>query len=457
MPDKTPGSEVTEEILKEIKSLGDNTEKNYAELNKSVHIIQDDVKRNEEGLKAIDTSKISKLAEDITLRQEALDKTNQENEAKLNTRFDKLEVFLKKMPTGDVGTGNISDLEKESIELQKCIMVAKGHMVNIHTEKAIVPNIEALKEHNEAANAFLRVGKENMGPDQVRALLAGSDADGGITVPQAMSSRIITRLFESDPIRSLAASERITSDSLDVMIDAEDTGAEWQSETIITTNQDTPTFKKLNIPVHELATRPLATQRLLEDSGMNIEQWLANKVADRFGRTESAAFVSGDGTGKPKGFLSYDSGAGFGKIEQVNMRAAAAITADGFSEIKYSLIEQYLNRGTWLMNRSTVLAALLLKDGTGQYIWRRGLSDKEPSTILGLPMRMSTSMPTIAANSLSVVLADFKEAYMIVDRLGITIQRDPFTKKPFIEFYTRKRVGGGATNTLAMKIGKIAV
>jgi len=457
MPDKTPGSEVTEEILKEIKSLGDNTEKNYAELNKSVHIIQDDVKRNEEGLKAIDTSKISKLAEDITLRQEALDKTNQENEAKLNTRFDKLEVFLKKMPTGDVGTGNISDLEKESIELQKCIMVAKGHMVNIHTEKAIVPNIEALKEHNEAANAFLRVGKENMGPDQVRALLAGSDADGGITVPQAMSSRIITRLFESDPIRSLAASERITSDSLDVMIDAEDTGAEWQSETIITTNQDTPTFKKLNIPVHELATRPLATQRLLEDSGMNIEQWLANKVADRFGRTESAAFVSGDGTGKPRGFLSYDSGTGFGEIEQVNMGAAAAITADGFSEIKYSLIEQYLNRGTWLMNRSTVLAALLLKDGTGQYIWRRGLSDKEPSTILGLPMRMSTSMPTIAANSLSVVLADFKEAYMIVDRLGITIQRDPFTKKPFIEFYTRKRVGGGATNTLAMKIGKIAV
>ena len=457
MPDKTPGSEVTEEILKEIKSLGDNTEKNYAELNKSVHIIQDDVKRNEEGLKAIDTSKISKLAEDITLRQEALDKTNQENEAKLNTRFDKLEVFLKKMPTGDVGTGNISDLEKESIELQKCIMVAKGHMVNIHTEKAIVPNIEALKEHNEAANAFLRVGKENMGPDQVRALLAGSDADGGITVPQAMSSRIITRLFESDPIRSLAASERITSDSLDVMIDAEDTGAEWQSETIITTNQDTPTFKKLNIPVHELATRPLATQRLLEDSGMNIEQWLANKVADRFGRTESAAFVSGDGTGKPRGFLSYDSGTGFGEIEQINMGAAAAITADGFSEIKYSLIEQYLNRGTWLMNRSTVLAALLLKDGTGQYIWRRGLSDKEPSTILGLPMRMSTSMPTIAANSLSVVLADFKEAYMIVDRLGITIQRDPFTKKPFIEFYTRKRVGGGATNTLAMKIGKIAV
>jgi len=457
MPENTPGSEVTEEILKEIKDLGSNTEKNYEELSKSVHTIQDDVKRNEEGLKNIDTSKMAKLAEDITLRQEALDKVNQENEVKLNSRFDKLEVFLKKMPTSLAGSESKSDLEKESIELQKCIMVAKGHTVNIHTAKSLVPDIEALKAHNEAANAFLRVGKDNMNPDQQRALLAGSDADGGITVPQAMSSRILTRLFETDPIRDLAASEKITSDSLDMMIDAEEAGAEWQSETIITTNEDTPVFKKLNIPVHELATRPLATQRLLEDSGINIERWLANKIADRFGRTEAAAFVSGNGTGKPRGFLTYDNGTDFGEVEQVNMGAAAAITADGFAEIKYSLIEQYLNRGTWLMNRSTVLATLLLKDGTGNYIWRRGLSDKEPSTILGLPMRMSTSMPTIAANSLSVALADWKESYMIVDRLGITIQRDPFTKKPFIEFYTRKRVGGSVTNSLAIKLGKIAV
>jgi HK97 family phage major capsid protein len=141
------------------------------------------------------------------------------------------------------------------------------------------------------------------------------------------------------------------------------------------------------------------------------------------------------------------------------MGHATALVADGFYDVKYSLIEQYLERGTWVMARGTLAAALLLKDGTGNYLWnpnyREDREDKH-STLLGLPVRMSTTMPAVAAGALSVALADWKEAYTIVDRLGITIQRDPFTVKPMVEFYTRKRVGGDITNFQSIKIGVVA-
>jgi HK97 family phage major capsid protein len=139
------------------------------------------------------------------------------------------------------------------------------------------------------------------------------------------------------------------------------------------------------------------------------------------------------------------------------MQAAAALTADGFIALKYSLVEDYLNRGTFVMNRTTVRDAMYLKDGEGRYIWKPGFQDDSQSSILGLNVRMATSMPAVAAGALAVALADWREAYMVVDRLGITIQRDPFTQKPMIEFYTRKRVGGDVVNYQAIKLGNIAV
>ena len=109
------------------------------------------------------------------------------------------------------------------------------------------------------------------------------------------------------------------------------------------------------------------------------------------------------------------------------------------------------------MNRSTVQAAMKLKDGEGRYIWSPGLATEQTSTILNLPVRMSTTMPAVAANALSVALADWSDAYLIVDRLGISVQRDPYTAKPFVEFYTRKRVGGDVVNFRSIKVGIVAV
>ena len=181
------------------------------------------------------------------------------------------------------------------------------------------------------------------------------------------------------------------------------------------------------------------------------------KVANKFGRDEAAAFVSGDGVGKPTGFTNYNNGTSFGTIERIASGAAGSITADGLYELKFSLIEQYLTRGTFLMNRLTLRDVLKLKDTAGDYLYNPGLKEGDFSTILGLPVRMSTTMPVAVAGALSIAIADWREAYQIVDRLGVSVQRDPYTAKPFVEFYTRKRVGGDVTNFSAIKLQVISV
>ena len=269
-------------------------------------------------------------------------------------------------------------------------------------------------------------------------------------------------MYESDHVRQLASVESITTDAIEWAVDYDEAGWGWEAETVAGPETDTPQIFQTRIPVHVMYAKPRVSQTLLEDSAINIESWLADHIARRFNRGEGAAFVSGDGVGKPRGFLTYSDYAVAGvdewaKLEQQNMGAAAALTADGFINVLYRLVEQYLTRATWLMNRLTVAATMQLKDGQGNYIWKPGLAEGRYSTILGQDVRMSTTMPIIAAGALAIAIADWREAYMVVDRLGITVQRDPYTKKPMIEFYSRKRVGGDVINFQAIKLGVIAV
>ena len=463
MSENVISQEVFDQVTAQIKSFGDDTKKQYDELRRSFEGMKGAVDNLSD--EAVQKDMVKKYTEDIITRQEALDKTIEENSKATTDRIDQLEVVLNRP-----GKGGYSEEEKGIIEL------ARKHAVNCLTvtssdSKGVTPDMmdridetitaEGFSAYKRAFNGFLRKwgGSHQFIPDpeHVKALSVGVDPDGGYTVTPEMSSMIIERLYESDPVRQLASVESITTGAIEWLVDWDDVGSGWEAETETGSETDTSQLFKKRIPVHVMYAKPQATQTLLEDSGINVEAWLARKVADRFMRREGNAFVSGDGVGKPRGFLTYDSGTSFGQVEQTNMGAAAAITADGLFDVKFSLKEMFLNRGTWLMNRLTVAEILQLKDGTGAYIWRPGLTEKEPATILGLPYKMATSMPTIAANALSVALADWKEAYMVVDRLGITVQRDPYTVKPFIEFYTRKRVGGDVINYDAIKIGKIAV
>jgi HK97 family phage major capsid protein len=462
---KEPFEEIAEQVAEDVKKLGDNIEAvqdelkaNYEELKKLVDEGSDDVLAKE---------RIEKLSTDIATRQDEVDKIfaeskteREELEKKIHERIDAVEVAMQRPVMGDADANDDKVKAAKEFMIHKLSRSAGSTGVKYQSIKDAEVNIEEYETYKKAFESYLRTPDDKfLSAEESKALIVGSDPDGGYLVTPEMGNKIITKLFESSPIRQLAATESISTDAIEWLVDYDEAGAEWEEETIATTNADTPTWNKKRITVHPLATRPKISQQMIEDSSINIESWLSGKVGDKMARTEATAFVNGSGVGRPRGFLTYNDGTDtWGQIDQINMGEAATLTADGFVSVKYGLIEQYLNRGTWLMNRSTVQAAMKLKDGNGQYIWKPSMIADDPSSnILGLPVRMGTDMPAVAANALSVALADWKEAYMIVDRIGVSVQRDPYTAKPLVEFYFRKRVGGDVTNYQAIVIGKVAV
>lgn len=307
------------------------------------------------------------------------------------------------------------------------------------------------KAYKEAFASYLRKGETGI---DTKALSVGSDPDGGYTVTPFMSNQITKVINESSPIRALASVQTISTDSLEFLEDVQTLTSGWTGETTTVAETATPQIGKRNIPVHEMYAQPKATQKLLDDSAINIEQWLADKFSESFALREATAFVSGDGVGKPRGILTYAAGTSWGQVQQINSGSASAITADGLIKLFYAVKEGYLAGSTFLMNRATVQAARLLKDTTNQYIWQPGLQAGTPDLILGKPVAMAADMPTEASNALAVAFGNFRNAYQIVDRNGIRVLRDPYTEKPFVKFYATKRVGGDVANFEAIKLLK---
>ena len=326
--------------------------------------------------------------------------------------------------------------------------------------REVAPGYKSEGYSSEYKNAFCNYLRKGMDAGleglQTKALSVGSDPDGGYLVTPTMSSRIASIVFESSPIRQIATVETISSDALDLIDDHDQAAAGWTIETGAVSDTNTPQVAKRTIPVHELYAQPKATQKLVDDSAIDIESWVATKVADIFARKEATAFVTGNGVGQPRGILTYAAGTSWGQIEQVTSGTSGTITADGLIKVYYALKDAYARRATFLMNRASVMAVRLLKDSTNQYIWQPGLAAGAPDTLMGVPVMMAADMPVAAANSLSVAVGDFASAYTVVDRIGIRTLRDPFTDKPFVKFYTTKRVGGDVVNYEAIKLLKLA-
>jgi HK97 family phage major capsid protein len=456
----TSQPEVMKAVQEEILKMGNNTKAISETLQKSVKELRDLVNKTDSKIDALDREKLSKLAEDITVRQEKMDEA-------LTERMDNIEVSVKRMLAAGGGRSMMSEFEQKEFELARAF---KTHQLIAHRAlpKTGIPDeqvsTEDYRNYQKAMGVYLRIDEKNIPighPEEFKYLTTGSDPDGGILVTPVMSNRIVERIWEMDPIRQLAAVEAIGTDALEMLEDLGQFGVDWEGETVSTTISGSSQFNKKRIPVHIQSARPYATQAMIDDASINLEEWIAKKVSDKFGRAEAAAFVSGNGINKPRGFLTYpdytsgtkgDGGVALGQIEQRGSGATTTITTDGLISLKYSLVEDLLTRGTWLFNRLTIAVLMQLKDGDGQYIWRPGITEGQPSTLLGLPLRMSTSMPTVAAGALAGALGDWREAYQIVDRQGITVQRDPYTKKPFVEFYTRRRVGGDVVNFQAIKL-----
>lgn len=361
---------------------------------------------------------------------------------------------IEKRASADVLTVN----HLESIN--KALDEQKDRLNKLETSAPALGSSEEKGEKAEYKNIFVNYLRKGIEPSiaEMKALSVGSDPDGGYLVTPQMSSRIVKKVFETSPMRQLASVETISTDSLEFIVDNDEAASSWTSEQGSVSTTDTPTIDKKAIYVHEQYAKPKATQKLLDDASLDVESWLAEKVADVMARTENTAFISGNGVGKPRGILTYTAGTTWGTIEQISSTSSTAGTldSDDFISLLYGLKEVYAANASFVMNRSTVKSARQLKENTNnQYIWAPGLSASEPDSILGRPVYQFSDMPALGTNSLSVACADFARAYQIVDRTGIRVLRDPYSSKPFVEFYTTKRVGGDVVNFEAIKLLKM--
>jgi HK97 family phage major capsid protein len=319
----------------------------------------------------------------------------------------------------------------------------------------------------ERKAAFDRYVRKGDGLDiEVKAMSEGSNPDGGYTVPLEIERTIDRVLSQASPIRAIASVRAIGGATYRKPITTAGAACGWVGESGSISQTGTPTLAALDFPAMELYAMPAATQALLDDSQVDIEQWLADEVQIVFAEQEGAAFIAGDGSAKPKGFLAYtnvaDASWSWGNIGYVASGADGAFVdddaapADALLNLAYAPKQAYRANGRWVMNRKTESAVRKFKDTSGNYIWQPGAAAGQPATIFGYPVTEAEDMPDIASNSYSIAFGDFARGYLIVDRVGIRVLRDPYSAKPYVLFYTTKRVGGGVQNFEAIKLMKFS-
>jgi len=325
------------------------------------------------------------------------------------------------------------------------------------------------QDEAEYKNAFMRYVTKGIEPERAsfKAMSASVDDHGGYMLPSELSSRVIARQNDTTPMRQLATVMSVASDAVEMLLDATSAEAQWVSETGTRVDTDEGSIGRIRIPAQELYAQPKATQKLLDDAALNVEEWLVSRVADSFARKENAAFVGGDGVNQPRGFLSYttaatgDDSRAWGVLEHVATGADGAFASSNGADVLIDLMNKlkaaYLPKAAWLMPRSVVDVIRKFKEsGTGAYLWQPSLAVGTPATLLGYPVMLADDMPAIASGSLSATFGNFAEGYTIVDRVGMQTLRDPYTAAPFVKFRCSKRVGGDVVNFDAIKALKFA-
>lgn len=317
-------------------------------------------------------------------------------------------------------------------------------------------------------NAYFRRGENEGEVKQYNATATrGSNPDGGYLVTNEMEKEVDRVLGTISAVRGIARVISIGAAAYQKLVNQGGTSSGWVGENDARPATNTPQLSKLEFPAMELYANPFASQTLLDDAQMDIAAWLADEVSIEFAEEEGAAFVTGNGVAKPRGLLSYDFIANaswsWGKVGYVASGKASTFdtdTGNNGTEKLVSLIhalkQGYRNNARFMMNTGTLETVRKFKDANANYVWQPSVQVGTPSTLLGYQVTDDDNMPNVGAGEYPVLFGDFARAYLIVDRQGIRVLRDPYTNKPYVGFYTTKRVGGGIQNFQAVKALKIA-
>ena len=289
------------------------------------------------------------------------------------------------------------------------------------------------------------------------ALSEGSSANGGYTTPVEWDRTITDKLKLVSPMRQEAQIQNISTIGFSKVFNDRSVGSGWVGEVAARPATTTPTLSSLTWPVGEIYANAAASQDLLDDSLIDIAQWLTGEIEYEFARQEGIAFLSGDGVNKPVGLLTYVTGGTnalthpFGAITSTPSGAVGGYTTDAIVSLIYSLPAMFQQNAKFYANRLSMAALMKLKNGQGNYIWQPAFQAGQPSTLMGAPIVDMPDMPAVASLNAALLYGDMQRTYLIVDRMGTRVLRDPYTNKPYVQFYTTKRVGGAVQNPEAMK------
>jgi HK97 family phage major capsid protein len=309
-------------------------------------------------------------------------------------------------------------------------------------------------------DGYLRRGVEA----EVKSVTGTVPGDGGYAVPQEIDRVIARELTGISPIRRIAQVVQTGSAGYRKLVTTGGTGSGWVSETAGRAETDTPSFEEIAPPGGELYANPAASQAMLDDAAFDLEAWLASEIAMEFARAEGAAFVNGNGTDKPQGFLTApkstaaDGARPFGTLQYVGTANATGLGAEielVLIDLVHSLKAGYRQGASWVMNSATLAEIRKLKTDDGAFLWQPGLAEGQPNRLLGYPVVEAEDMPDVAGNAFPIAFGNFKAGYLIAERRATTILRDPFTHKPFVHFYATRRVGGQVLDGAAIKLLKI--
>jgi HK97 family phage major capsid protein len=330
------------------------------------------------------------------------------------------------------------------------------------------PVLSGSKAGGNAALAAFVDGYVRRGAEvELKAFAGNVPGDGGYAVPREIDAAIDTTLKAISPIRTIANVVKVGTAGYRKLVTQNGVASGWASETGARPTTGTPLFNEVVPSFGDLYANPSATQAMLDDAQFDVEGWLSGEIATEFAKAEGSAFVSGDGVNKPRGFLTGtpvatgDASRAFGTLQYVPSGAATDFIStnpqDRLLDLVHALRAPYRQGAVWVMNSATLAKIRKFKDSTGAFIWQPSLVVGQPNTLLGYPVVESEDMPDVAANALSIAFGNFTAGYLIAERAETAILRDPYTSKPYVNFYATKRIGGCVSNSEAIKLMKIAV
>jgi HK97 family phage major capsid protein len=321
-------------------------------------------------------------------------------------------------------------------------------------------------EHRKAFEGYVRKGEtQGLFAIEAKSMSITSNPDGGYLVPSETENEIGRLLALASPIRAIADVRQISGAVYKKPFAITGAASGWVGETAARPETASPTLAELTFPAMELYAMPAATQPLLDDAVVNLDQWIAQEVQTVFAEQEGQAFVTGNGTNRPRGFTDYpkvaDASWTWGNMGYIATGVAGGFAAsnpsDKLVDLIYALKAGYRKNAHWVMNRKTQGAIRKFKDAQGLYIWQPPASADGKASLMGFPVAESEYMPDIATDAYALALGNFKAGYLVVDRVGVRMLRDPYSSKPYVLFYTTKRVGGGVQNFEAIKLMKFGV